>query len=143
MPTKRVCACGQSFSSEGEQSRHQLYCDEFKRRQTQERLVHPLQDELARIQREVSAISGDLTAAFGHLVGGNVTESIYFVDLAHRSLEHHTRALQDLADRTAEAAKNRYAIVNRLRTELTALVETFQRYDQIIANARTFLQGRR
>lgn len=138
----RSCTCNQRFSSEGELARHQNYCDTFKRADARAKLVVPLETELARLAKDAEIIASDFAAAFDRLIDGDSAEAAHHVDLADRQLESTIAALQHLADTTAEVAKNRYALIDRLRGQITELVERLQRYENTVRKARKYFRPR-
>ena len=142
MVTKRQCVCGQRFSSEGEQTRHQSYCEDFKRAQARAQLVMPLETELGRLAKDAEIIASDLAAAFDRLLDADSAQVAYHVDLAQRHLESTTIGLRSLADKVTEVAKNRYALIDRLRGQTTELIERLQRYEATVKKAQARFRPR-
>lgn len=142
MATQRSCICGQRFSSEGEQALHQRNCEAFKRDTARTQLVLPLETELDRLAKEAEAIASDFASAFDRLIDGNTSESAYHVQVAQEHLDGATMRLRELADKTIAVAKNRYVTVDRLRREITELVERLQRYEATIKKAKTYFRPR-
>lgn len=140
MLRKRTCVCGRSFSSEGEQSLHQRHCDMHKRSEVTAKLVEPLRIDINRLREDVQSMYVSLAHAFGAHAIDDQRETHYKTELANATLQNSTVALEDLVRRLAEAAKNPYAIVNRVKTEVDALVWALKDINTIIKNVHAMMK---
>lgn len=140
MSAKRLCVCGQGFSSIGELERHERSCETLKRHETTERLVTPLRKNAAMLQTGLSAIHSYVATSFGSLAVGDLADATYMLELAERGVEENIPHLKFLAEGTAEVSRNRFAVTDLLQREVRELAESYGRWETIVRNIRSFLR---
>lgn len=138
----KSCICGQRFASEGELSRHERTCPEYRRAVAHKEVVEPLYVELRRLDGEVGGIYVLLAQAFREHTLGHLADAKYNGELATERYQNLLEELSVLGQSIAAAAKNKDALVSRVQSDLKDLIWRFDDLKSILQTIRPMLSIR-
>lgn len=138
----KSCICGQRFASEGELTRHQRTCPDYRRTVAHKEVVEPLYVELRRIDGEVGGVYVLLAQAFREHTLGHLADAKYNGEMATERYQNLLEELSVLGQSIAAAAKNKDALVSRVQSNLKDLIWRFDDLKSILQTIRPILSIR-